>query len=167
MRLAGFHLVGEASDGTPGMRVNEIPSGALVSWTPLGGLGALAGARPGPGGPAGSVVRAAVQAVLLQHGYVILTGSAGDDLVVLPPARVRSSPGPGEPPSGWEAADADEADGTAEDAQRGTAGVAGVVEGGHRLDAGTEAVTDEVRDVTDEVRDVTDEVRDGADDAGL
>jgi hypothetical protein len=98
LRLAGFHLVSDANDGTPGLRVSEIPAGALVSWTPLGGLGSLAGAHADRDDSPGSVVQAAVEAVLLQQGHTIVTGSAGSGVVVLHPDRIRAVPDAGDAP---------------------------------------------------------------------
>lgn len=87
LQHAGFCLVDTADNATPGMRVNEIPSGVLVRWTALGGTSELYGSH-GPGKPTKSVVRAAVTAVLTGHGLCVMSSGAADDLIVLPSDQV-------------------------------------------------------------------------------
>ncbi|MFI8194529.1 hypothetical protein ACIF8T_38435 [Streptomyces sp. NPDC085946] len=87
LRLAGYDLVREADGETPGIRVSRIPVGALVSWTPLSSPSAPAGTAQAVSESTGSAVQAALEIVLLQHGYTIWTDPAGNNIVVLSPSQ--------------------------------------------------------------------------------
>ncbi|AIS02211.1 hypothetical protein [Streptomyces glaucescens] len=85
LRMAGYDLVGETDTETPGVRVSRTPAGALVSWTPLSGPSPRTSPAQGLGEATESAVRAAVETVLLQHGYTIWTERAGNGITVLLP----------------------------------------------------------------------------------
>ncbi|MER5297620.1 hypothetical protein ABT382_37325 [Streptomyces pharetrae] len=83
--MAGYDLVGEADSETPGVRVSRTAAGALVSWTPLSGPSPRTALTQGRKEPTESAVQAAMETVLLQHGYTIWTERAGDGITVLLP----------------------------------------------------------------------------------
>ncbi|MER7111775.1 hypothetical protein [Streptomyces sp. NPDC000229] len=89
LQRAGFFLVDAADDVTPGMRVSAIPSGVRVHWTALGGK---CTAHMGPESPRGSIVRAAVTAVLADHRLCVMSSGAADDLIVLPSDQIHFRP---------------------------------------------------------------------------
>ncbi|WP_461010890.1 hypothetical protein [Streptomyces capparidis] len=92
LRAAGFHLVGDAGEVLPGLRVTDVGGGvAAVRWTPSDDFAALAGRQwadhaPG-GGPATGetmhhLVRTAVVGVLAEQGHTVVDDAGLDILVV-------------------------------------------------------------------------------------
>ncbi|WP_158984047.1 MULTISPECIES: hypothetical protein [Streptomyces] len=88
LQRAGFCLVDRADDAAPGMRVSEIPSGVLVRWTALGGTAGLYGSHDIETST-GSIVRAAVTAVLADAGHFVMSSGAAGDLIVLPGDQIQ------------------------------------------------------------------------------
>lgn len=88
---AGFRLVDEADEQTPGLRVRETASGAEVTWTTSDGFAALADRDHGrdtlhDGIPVANVhalVQAAVRNLLTEHGHIVIEASEDGDLVIL------------------------------------------------------------------------------------
>ncbi|MEV6742378.1 hypothetical protein AB0N14_38105 [Streptomyces sp. NPDC051104] len=83
---AGFHVLGDADTGFPGLRVTEVPAGALVSWTASDGFTSLAREQAGRGpsdDDMGAIIQAAVSGLLVQLGHTVAETPDGADLVVL------------------------------------------------------------------------------------
>ncbi|WAU78402.1 hypothetical protein O1Q96_00730 (plasmid) [Streptomyces sp. Qhu-G9] len=90
---AGFHLVGEAEDGGPGLAVTDVPAGVLVRWTASDGFAALAKEQRGAlGDGMQAIVQAAVSGLLVQQGHTVTEFSDSGDLLVLG-RRVRAAAG--------------------------------------------------------------------------
>ncbi|GAA3049107.1 hypothetical protein [Streptomyces glomeratus] len=84
LKLAGFHVVDQADDSTPGLRVSEAPAGVLVSWTTSHGFTALAADQPGAWSDGMRVVvQAAVAGLLVQRGHTVAETLDGNGIVVL------------------------------------------------------------------------------------
>ncbi|MEU0946893.1 hypothetical protein ABZ379_29760 [Streptomyces canus] len=82
---AGF-VLGNADTGVPGLRVIEVPAGALVSWTTSDGFTALAcdhARRAGTDDSMRVLVQAAVAGLLIQRGHTVTEAPQEGDLVVL------------------------------------------------------------------------------------
>jgi hypothetical protein len=82
---AGF-VLGDADTGVPGLRVIEVPAGALVSWTASNGFTSLArdqARRAGSNDSMRVLVQAAVAGLLTQRGHTVTEASQEGDLVVL------------------------------------------------------------------------------------
>ncbi|MEU6682763.1 hypothetical protein [Streptomyces sp. NPDC046832] len=85
LKLAGFLVVDQADDATPGLRVSEVPAGVLVSWTASHGFTALAADQRGASSDGMRVaVQAAVVGLLVQRGHSVAEASDGNGIVVLP-----------------------------------------------------------------------------------
>ncbi len=83
---AGFHVLGDADTGVPGLRVTEVPAGALVSWTASDGFTSLARERTGRTASDDTmrvIVQAAVSGLLVQLGHTVTETPDEGDLVVL------------------------------------------------------------------------------------
>ncbi len=83
---AGFQVMGDADTGVPGLRVTEVPAGALVGWTASDGFTSLAreqAGRPSSGDSMRVIVQAAVTGLLVQLGHTVTEASDEGDLVVL------------------------------------------------------------------------------------
>ncbi len=83
---AGFQVLGDADSGIPGLRVTEVSSGALVSWTASDGFTALARDQAGRAASNDSmkvIVQAAVAGLLVQLGHNVAEAPDGGGLVVL------------------------------------------------------------------------------------
>ncbi|GGU50492.1 hypothetical protein GCM10010274_44030 [Streptomyces lavendofoliae] len=85
---SGFSLADATDAATPGMRVVQVPAGAMVRWTPLGGSAELSGPPDHLGESTRSAVSTAVRAVLTGCGYTVMATSGTFDLIVLPPAHM-------------------------------------------------------------------------------
>ncbi|MGW1564759.1 hypothetical protein ACWCQ1_51430 [Streptomyces sp. NPDC002144] len=84
LKVAGFHIVDEADDGAPGLRVSAGPAGVLVNWTASHGFTALAADQRGAsGGGMRVVVQAAVAGLLVQCGHTVVEAPDGNGIVVL------------------------------------------------------------------------------------
>ncbi|MFF4308490.1 hypothetical protein [Streptomyces sp. NPDC001601] len=84
LKLAGFHVVDQADDTTPGLRVSEAPEGVLVSWTASHGFLALAADQRGASSDGMRVVvQAAVAGLLVQRGHTVAETPDGNGVVVL------------------------------------------------------------------------------------
>ncbi|MFI1660437.1 hypothetical protein ACH4ZU_36820 [Streptomyces sp. NPDC020472] len=84
LKLAGFHVVDQADDTTPGLRVSEAPTGVLVSWTTSHGFTALAAdQREASSDGMRVVVEAAVTGLLVQRGHTVAEAPDGNGIVVL------------------------------------------------------------------------------------
>ncbi|MFE0804304.1 hypothetical protein [Streptomyces sp. NPDC058812] len=82
---AGFPVLGDGEADRPGLRVVEIPAGAVVRWTASDGFTSLA--RDQGGRPAGEdrlqvMVQAAVTGVLVELGHTVAVAPDGADLLV-------------------------------------------------------------------------------------
>jgi hypothetical protein len=84
---AGFSLVDGDVSGAPGMRVVQVPAGAMVSWTPLGGSAELTGPLDRSGQNTQAAVFTAVRAVLASRGHNVMVTNGTFDLIVLPPPQ--------------------------------------------------------------------------------
>jgi hypothetical protein len=83
---SGFHVLGNADSGIPGLRVTEVSSGALVSWTASDGFTALARDQAGHAASDDSmkvIVQAAVAGLLVQLGHTVTEAPHDGGLVVL------------------------------------------------------------------------------------
>jgi hypothetical protein len=83
---AGFQVLGDADSAIPGLRVTEVPAGALVSWTASDGFTALARDQAGHASSHDSmkvIVQAAVAGLLVQLGHPVTETPHGGGLVVL------------------------------------------------------------------------------------
>ncbi|MEU7061835.1 hypothetical protein [Streptomyces sp. NPDC046197] len=83
---AGFHVLGDADTGVPGLRVVEVATGAVVSWATSDGFTSLVRERAGRAAGDDSmkvIVQAAVSGLLVQLGHTVTTMSDGSDLLVL------------------------------------------------------------------------------------
>lgn len=82
---AGFHELGNAESGVPGLRVTEVDAGVLVSWTASDGFTSLAREQAGRA-PSGdrmrAMVEAAVAGVLVQQGHSVEETPDGEALIV-------------------------------------------------------------------------------------
>jgi hypothetical protein len=95
LTAAGFTVVGETEENSPGLRVSEDDSGVLVGWTVSHGFEALADQSRGSDGADGSgtsdsmrtIVQAAVSALLDQLGYTLEATPDGTAFRVLPVAQ--------------------------------------------------------------------------------
>ncbi|MEU3038089.1 hypothetical protein [Streptomyces griseoaurantiacus] len=84
LQLAGFHIVDEADDAAPGLRVSEAPGGVLVSWTTSHGFTALAADQRGASSDGmWVVVQAAMVGLLVQGGHMVVETPDGNGIVVL------------------------------------------------------------------------------------
>ncbi len=90
LRRAGFHLVEEWDEGTPGLRVRQAPSGALVTWCASHAFAALAEGSEShkprpllPGDTTRTAIQTAVAALLFQLGYTISQPADTDDPTIL------------------------------------------------------------------------------------
>jgi hypothetical protein len=86
LKQAGFHVPGDANTGDPGLRVVEVPAGALVSWAASDTFTSLTRERAGRA--AGddnlkAMVQAAVSGLLMQLGHTVTEMTDSGDLVVL------------------------------------------------------------------------------------
>ncbi|WP_329254232.1 hypothetical protein [Streptomyces canus] len=82
---AGFQVLGDADTGVPGLRVTEVPEGALVRWTASDGFTSLArdqARRAGSGDSMRVLVQAAVTGLLVQLGHTVTEACDEGDLVV-------------------------------------------------------------------------------------
>jgi hypothetical protein len=78
--------LGDADTGVPGLRVIEVPAGALVSWTASDRFTTLArdqARRAGNDDSMRMLVQAAVAGLLTQRGHTVTEASQEGDLVVL------------------------------------------------------------------------------------
>ncbi|MGQ4376283.1 hypothetical protein ACN6K9_006556 [Streptomyces sp. SAS_267] len=83
---AGFDVLGDTDTGVPGLRVTEVPEGALVSWTASDGFTSLAREQAGRAGSDDSmrvIVQAAVTGLLVQLGHTVAEATDQGDVVVL------------------------------------------------------------------------------------
>ncbi|USQ86095.1 hypothetical protein NFX46_21695 [Streptomyces phaeoluteigriseus] len=83
---AGFQVLGGADTGVPGLRVTEVPAGALISWTASDGFTSLTRDQAGHSASDDSmraIVQAAVTGLLVQLGHTVTEASGDGDLVVL------------------------------------------------------------------------------------
>ncbi|MFI5681755.1 hypothetical protein [Streptomyces cellulosae] len=76
---AGFDVLGDADTGVPGLRVIEVPGGALVTWTASGGFTSLAREQDSMR----VIVQAAVAGLLVQLGHTVTEASGQGDVMVL------------------------------------------------------------------------------------
>ncbi|MDX2576740.1 hypothetical protein PV332_14800 [Streptomyces scabiei] len=84
LKLAGFHIVDEADDAAPGLRVSEAPAGVLVNWTTSHGFTALTTDQRGASSDGMRVVvQAAVAGLLVQCGHTVVETPDGNGIVVL------------------------------------------------------------------------------------
>ncbi|MEU3787437.1 hypothetical protein [Streptomyces sp900129855] len=86
MARAGFDVLGDTDTGVPGLRVTEVPGGALVTWTASDGFTSLAREQAGRAGSGDSmrvIVQAAVTELLVQLGHTVTEASDHGDVVVL------------------------------------------------------------------------------------
>jgi hypothetical protein len=94
---AGFQVLSEKEPDVPGLRVTEVPAGALVSWTASDEFASLARERGGCASNADDsirvIVKVAVSGLLLRLGHSIAESAADGDLLVL--AETISAPGRG------------------------------------------------------------------------
>ncbi|MEU6688285.1 hypothetical protein [Streptomyces sp. NPDC046832] len=84
LKLAGFLVVDQADDATPGLRVSEVPAGVLVSWTASHGFTALAADQRGASSDGMRVAVQAAVGLLVQRGHSVAEASDGNGIVVLP-----------------------------------------------------------------------------------
>ena len=83
---AGFDVLGDTATGVPGLRVTEVPSGALVTWTASDEFTSLAREHVRHGASGDSmrvIVQAAVTGLLVQLGHTVTETSHQGDVVVL------------------------------------------------------------------------------------
>ncbi|MGC5234429.1 hypothetical protein [Streptomyces albogriseolus] len=83
---AGFDVLGDTDTGVPGLRVTEVPGGALVTWTASDGFTSLAREQVRHGASGDSmrvIVQAAVTGLLVQLGHTVTESSDQGDVVVL------------------------------------------------------------------------------------
>ncbi|GAA0907339.1 MULTISPECIES: hypothetical protein [Streptomyces violaceusniger group] len=84
LKLAGFHVVDQVDDTTPGLRVSEAPAGVLVGWTTSHGFTALAADQRGASSDGmWVVVQAAVAGLLVQRGHTVAETPDGNGVIVL------------------------------------------------------------------------------------
>ncbi len=84
LRQAGFHLVADADDGRPGLRVTKAPPGVAITWSASDGFTALATDQSGASGDSmKTIVQAAVSGLLVQLGHTVTEPSDDADLLVL------------------------------------------------------------------------------------
>ncbi|MDT0567160.1 hypothetical protein RM704_06735 [Streptomyces sp. DSM 3412] len=91
---AGFHVLGDADRGIPGLRVTEVSAGALVSWTASDGFTALSRDQAGRATSHDSmrvIVQAAVAGLLVQLGHTVTEMSDAGGLMVRTEAVFRRS----------------------------------------------------------------------------
>ncbi|MFI5682093.1 hypothetical protein [Streptomyces cellulosae] len=82
---ADFDVLGDTDTGVPGLRVTEVPRGALVTWTASDGFTSLAREQAGRAGSDSMrvIVQAAVTGLLVQLGHTVTEASDQGDVVVL------------------------------------------------------------------------------------
>ncbi|MFC4612901.1 hypothetical protein ACFO9E_34915 [Streptomyces maoxianensis] len=91
---AGFPVLGDTDTGVPGLRVSEVPAGALVSWTASDGFTSLAreqASRAASDDSMRVIVQAAVSGLLVQLRHTVAETPDGGDLMVL--ANAVTAPG--------------------------------------------------------------------------
>jgi hypothetical protein len=79
-------VLGDADSGIPGLRVTEVSSGALISWTASDGFTALARDQAGHAASDDSmrvIVQTAVTGLLVQLGHTVTEAPDRGGLVVL------------------------------------------------------------------------------------
>ncbi|MFE7779398.1 hypothetical protein ACFU5O_37170 [Streptomyces sp. NPDC057445] len=76
---ARFDVLGDADTGVPGLRVTEVPGGALVTWMASGGFTSLAREQDSMR----VIVQAAVTGLLVQLGHTVTEASDQGGVVVL------------------------------------------------------------------------------------
>ncbi|MFF3699207.1 hypothetical protein [Streptomyces sp. NPDC002221] len=84
LKLAGFHVVDEADHVTPGLKVEAVPAGVVVSWTASHGFTALASdQRNASSDGMRVVVQAAVAGLLVECGHTVVETADRTGIVVL------------------------------------------------------------------------------------
>ncbi|MFD3843726.1 hypothetical protein ACFWWC_47195 [Streptomyces sp. NPDC058642] len=83
---AGFQVLSDADSSIPGLRVTEVSTGTLVSWTASDGFTALSRDQAGHAASHDSMrvsVQAAVAGLLVQLGHTVTESPDGGGLMVL------------------------------------------------------------------------------------